>query len=410
MSNPIPLYTLSPEIRDKLPEFARFPPTKPVIKDGKYYHTPNKEINWNNKHHIADKIYPYYHKVVDEGAAIIVQKRQKELDDEKRAESVRIAKAIEKKSEAIQLTQDRREERKLLQVKSHQPLGPGDELPTLQEYEWLNSPADRVLTQRVLSAKHATRTDNKWNFVLDADQKHVDQLLMPISVRGEERLHQHIQKKLVEEKQMKELEGIAFKQRYNEIRETFLNQHQKNMEFEKKCHLLPEDTTVVVEAPKIVNPSTKNIARPQTARPQTAAGRSLFSPKENTRDEQKKVVGPIKIQEGGESHRKTPRLASPKTESRLCTSTDKKMELKSVLEAYNAITPHSKVDTFSSPRSFQLKFGSPSTADEISGTALRRLLEPKTVTSPLFLIFLCIIRRSSNREMSLIGWNTKVCG
>ena len=275
--------TASPALRDRLPEFAKNPPPQVIVKDYRYIHTPQNEIDWNNKHRITGKLYSQFHKFADEAAPKLQRMQEQEAHDKEAQEFSRILRLSQMRHETNTRMRARKQERRLLQTRSQQSLSSVDELPNLQDFSWLNTPVDRVLGQRLKSAKHSVRIDNKWNFLLEIDQKHITQLLVPYSVKGEENMLEHIQKKLAEEKNFKQLEKQAFKEKHDEIRSLFLRHHEKNSELEKRSKLVPEEKRLGKDGNESetiemqVQPSIAT--RPQTAQlkrsKSTAAGRKI---------------------------------------------------------------------------------------------------------------------------------------
>lgn len=396
-------HRLHPDIRDKLPTFARFRAQKQIIKDSNYYHTAKNDIHWNNKARMSEKFYPYYHKLADDAAQRLEQDRIDEIQRNKLMEELRIAKINQMKLETVERTRARKQERKLLQVKSHQGLSTKDGLPTLQEFSWLNLPADNTLIHKVVSAKHAITTENKWNYLLEADQKYVDHVVVPVSVKGEEQFNAHIQKRLEEEKALRELQKQAFKKKHDETRDRFLAQHERNFEFEKHCKLIPKNANVV-------NTSTSDSLQPQTAtgffRPQTStlvtrgilkSREKLSTPAQRERSASvKHYMAPeqsllipsnkslIRVQEGNDLD-PIPKCTEPSDTEEKFFTTGKRAELKSIVDNQTSFEASGGFGRKSeSMKQFTFKFGTPpTTVDATLANTVTRLAVPKSVRNRL---------------------------
>lgn len=260
------MHTLSPEIRNQLPEFSKHPPNKPLTKNFEFYSNPNNDISWNNKFRTGRKQYQFFHKQLDDKQSIIDQIKDQQIQDLRNEEEMRIIRANAGKADVQERTRSRKNERVFLQIKSQQQLHSPNEALTLQNFGWLSQPTDVKLYKTAISAKHVARTDNKWNYILEADQKFVDQLVRPISVKREEEFHSNMQNKLEGERCIHDLQRKAFEQRHDEIRNSFLARHDKNYDFEKKCKLIPEDDT------------KKMTVRPSTSASNLGVIKTLSSP------------------------------------------------------------------------------------------------------------------------------------
>lgn len=224
------MHSLKPEVRDQMPDFAKFKPQEIVVKDYTYLNNPaNNGFAWNNKQRIGPKFYPYYHKYNDQAKSQIEKNIQLEIEDKKTDERARIARLARDHKETFNQLHGRIQERTLLQIKSHQSLVNDSEPLTAEKIDRMTQPYLKTLSKKAIMAKHSVHNDNKWNFLLENDQKRSELLITPVSVKGEEELIQSFKKKLEEEQQIKQLEAQTYEEFRKNVRKAFKQRHQANL-------------------------------------------------------------------------------------------------------------------------------------------------------------------------------------
>ena len=194
----------------------RSPPI--IVKDQKYLmNVVNTGFGWNNKHRLTEKYYPFYHKYHDKAIPNIEKLKLEEQKDKKIMEKMRIQRLAENRAEALNRIHDRAQERKLIQIKSRQ----APQQFIAEELDRMILPYEKTLEKKAIMTKHAVHTDNKWNFLLEHDQKRAQLYVTPPMVKGEESLISHVQKKVKEEMELEALREKAFRDSRLETLERF---------------------------------------------------------------------------------------------------------------------------------------------------------------------------------------------
>lgn len=230
------MYNLRPEIREKLPSFAREKPTQPMKKDHHYY-ASRKDNSWNNKARTSKKQYQFYQLYNDRAQPILQNQMHQEVEDQIFINEIRNAKTSFDRCKALERLQSRANERLFLQQKSDQANFQESTNLKLKNIIDLQSSYDKKMMAKAIQAKHVVHSDNKWNFILEADKKHTDFVITDVSIRGEERYVSHVNSKIEEEKSLEDLKRKAYQENHDAIRRSFWRQTERNAELEEKSKL-----------------------------------------------------------------------------------------------------------------------------------------------------------------------------
>jgi hypothetical protein len=236
------------EIRDALPDFAKFRPNKMIIKDHNYY--KNTDISWNNKYRTSPKTYEMYHQVRDEDVPRIELMHEQEKMDHRIVEENRKERIIIDRLKDRSKLAEKTTERTILQNKSQQYFFPSHtQLKVLLE----NDPneAAEALSRKLTTQRNTMSSEYKWNKLEQASKKHVNMVIRPSSIRHDEMAIEGIRKKIEFEEEIADIKKQCFEKKHDEIRNKFLQQHEKNIEFEKKVGLVP------IELNKVKTPTSE---------------------------------------------------------------------------------------------------------------------------------------------------------
>ena len=209
------------------PQLAQYTKKGLIIKDHRFY--KGSENLWNNLAHFDNKIYSQYHKQNNMKQSIVNEKLLQEQLDHKWMEEYRKKDFMNKKSEDHSRYYQRIQERELVQTKAHQ------NSEHLGFYEGFGNEdaIDEYVAKKVNASRYTRLNENSWNWHNGLSRKHVDQLLTPAVLKGEEYRIKTV-KRAVEigqlEKTIQEQRKLDMQQ---EIRETFATRREQNLQVHK---------------------------------------------------------------------------------------------------------------------------------------------------------------------------------
>lgn len=197
-----------------------------VVKDQKYLNNlASSGFAWNNKYRTNAKNYKFYHQYNERALPSIKSLEHEEVEAKKMLERARLERLAENRAHILNCFQDRAQERKFMEVKSHQT----SLQPSAHELDRMMQSHEQTLVKKAIAAKHAVHTDNKWNYLLEHDQKRCDLYIRPQMLEAEGKLMNHVHKKLQEEAELEAKKEMAALEKRNEIRRSFAAQRRNSV-------------------------------------------------------------------------------------------------------------------------------------------------------------------------------------
>lgn len=210
------------------PQLAKFTKRGLIIKDHNFY--KGSDNLWNNLAHFDNKIYSQFHKRNNMQQSIVDQKLLQEQLDHKFMEEFRKKDFMNKKSEDHSRYYQRIQERELVQTKAHQN---SENMGFYGDFGTEDA-IDEFVAKKVNASRYTRLNENAWNWHNGLSRKHVDQLLTPAVLKGEEYRIKTVKKAL----EIGQLEKTIQEQRKHdmqqEIRESFATRREQNLQVHKQ--------------------------------------------------------------------------------------------------------------------------------------------------------------------------------
>ncbi|EAR94561.2 hypothetical protein TTHERM_00052560 (macronuclear) [Tetrahymena thermophila SB210] len=247
-------------IQKKLPEFSSIPQHPKQIKNHQYYND-NTNI-WNNRAQTANKNYAFYHQQIDQGKPIIQKMKDKEVVDRLIQEECRKDFIITQKQIDRQRLQSRKQERLALQLESMQDIvnKDGKEINSFLELTTHPSNINSMSINNMVYVKSSAqqnqnpllgRAPYQWNKLNQTSEKYIKQAINPKIIQKDEEAVHSIANRIQQDNEVDILKQQSFSKIHLQTRQMFLQQHQKNVDFEKKCGLIPQEKPIVIIQSKI---------------------------------------------------------------------------------------------------------------------------------------------------------------
>ncbi|KAL4511610.1 hypothetical protein ABPG72_012455 [Tetrahymena utriculariae] len=247
-------------IQKKLPEFSSIPQHPKQIKNHQYYND-NTNI-WNNRAQTANKNYAFYHQQIDQGKPIIQKMKDKEIVDRLVQEEYRKDFIISQKQIDRQRLQSRKQERLAVQLESMQDIvnKDGREINSFIELTSHPSSINSMSINNMVYIKSSAqqnqnpllgRAPYQWNKLNQTSEKYIKQAINPKIIQKDEEAVHSIASRIQQDNEVDILKQQSFSKIHLQTRQTFLQQHQKNVDFEKKCGLIPQEKPIVIIQSKI---------------------------------------------------------------------------------------------------------------------------------------------------------------